>query len=212
MRCARIIPTLLLFVVVTLPVWAAEPPVVISPGQDGVDDMRRRSRSDGTAGMAPPAQESTRRAFKTEYSAARGSKRPVFEKYLDTLGADGILDVLETAHPLCHSQAHELGRVIVARLKDLGVALSACKTRCTSGCMHGVLMEAFGGPSARSAASAHHGGAHQHGAGHQHDSSGPLTVADVEARMVPLCSETGDLAKLYEPGNCAPAWAMRSWP
>jgi len=32
MGCARVIPTLLLFSVVTLPVWAAEPPVVISPG------------------------------------------------------------------------------------------------------------------------------------------------------------------------------------
>src|SRR5262249_40142483 len=77
--------------------------------------------------------DATKQQFKTEYFAARGRKRRVFEKYLSTLGAEGILDVLEATYPLCHGEAHELGQAIFAHVKEINLALRECQTRCTTG-------------------------------------------------------------------------------
>src|SRR5262245_53927149 len=211
MCCARLVPTLLLLGLIVAPVWADEAPVLISPGSEAADRMRG-VRGASRAAMPATGRERLQRAFRAQYAPARTSKRQLFEKYLDTLGPDGILDVLEATHPLCHAQAHELGRAIVARVRDLGAALGACKDRCTSGCMHGALMEAFGGPTAigTDAAAvhhAHHAGHHRPGTGHHPGAANPpaVTVADVEAKIVSLCSESGQMAKLYERGNCAHA-------
>jgi len=115
--------------------------------------------------------------FKEEYTAAREAPRPVFEKYLPLVGAAALLDFLEETYPACHGQAHDLGKALFAAHQDLGAALRACGTRCTSGCMHGAVAEAFGG----------------------------TTLAAITAQMNTFC-EHGEMARLYKPGNCAHAF------
>ena len=77
-------------------------------------------------------------------AASADVRRAVFDEFLPRLDAQGMLDVLESIHPLCHSQAHELGRAVYASIGDLDAAVAQCGTRCTSACTHGVLEEAFG--------------------------------------------------------------------
>ena len=176
------VKVLLLGILVAGPVQAADRPLLLTPDDQRAIDMEGSAAQGGVPRRPPVVDEKIRRAFVGEYSAVGPSKRRVFEKYLNVLGADGILDFLETEYPLCHAQAHELGRAIFARLKELGPALTACQTRCTSACMHGILMEAF----ARERAQEQH-----------------VTLGDVEKRMALLCSETGEMAKMHRPGNCA---------
>jgi hypothetical protein len=117
--------------------------------------------------------------FKEEYGAAREAQRPVFdvfEKYLPLVGATALLDILEEIYPACHGQAHDLGKALFAARQDLGAALRACGTRCTSGCMHGAVAAAFGGS----------------------------TLAAITAQMNTFC-EQGEMAQLHKPGNCAHA-------
>src|SRR5262249_44744660 len=114
--------------------------------------------------------------FTEEYEAAREDPRPVFAKYLPLLGAAALLDFLEETYPACHAQAHDLGKALFAAHQDLGAALRACGTRCTSGCMHGAVAEAFG------------------------DS----TPAAIRAQMNTFC-EHGEMARLHTPGTCAHA-------
>ena len=90
----------------------------------------------------PNDLESLRR-FKRAYRARRISRRDIFDKYLEPLGGKVILDYLEAINPTCHAKAHPLGGAIYARTKDLGAALGICGRRCTVGCMHGVVREAF---------------------------------------------------------------------
>ena len=114
--------------------------------------------------------------FKAEYDAAREAPRPVFDKYLPRVGAAALLDVLEETYPACHAQAHDLGKALFAAHQDLGAALRACGTRCTSGCMHGAVAEAFGNS----------------------------TLAAITAQMNTFC-DRGEMARLHKPGNCAHA-------
>lgn len=137
----------------------------------------------------PPTahDEKLKKEFAQQYAAARRSKRAVFEKYLDALGPEPMLDFLEATYPHCHAQGHDLGRAIFARFKELAPALNACGNRCTSACMHGVLMEAFSGPDG-----AARGPTEQH-----------VTIPDVEKRMTRFCREDGEMARMHKPGNCA---------
>ena len=112
--------------------------------------------------------------FMSAYYKARASQQSVFAKYLDILGAGEILDFLEAVHPSCHSQAHELGAAIFAQLKDVNLALRVCDTRCTSGCMHGIMQAAFRG----------------------------ATIEDVTRQMGNFCSG-GEMSRTHKPGNCA---------
>jgi|GEM_PF-1583685 len=57
-------------------------------------------------------------------------------------GFETMLAVLEE-EPMCHSQAHNLGRVIYEKSGDLASAAATCGSRCSSGCIHGVLMGFF---------------------------------------------------------------------
>src|SRR5712691_3710453 len=120
-----------------------------------------------------PAEE-TKRQFEKAYFSAGAQKRPVFAKYLKTLGPGAILDFLEATYPACHGQAHELGQVIFDQVQEIGLAMRACQTRCTSGCMHGVLKEAFGGSS----------------------------LDDLAKQVDHFCQE-GAMSQRHKPGNCA---------
>jgi hypothetical protein len=112
--------------------------------------------------------------FQRAYREAGDSARPVFIKYLPILGPATILDFLEATYPGCHAQSHELGQAVFVTTGSLEVALRQCDTRCTSGCMHGVVTAAFGNG----------------------------TVADISSRMESFCRQ-GEMASLHKPGNCA---------
>ncbi|MGH2398159.1 MAG: hypothetical protein ACRDFW_14545, partial [bacterium] len=149
----------------------------------------------GVVSRPPPAPDGAtqqqskeiKKRFSKEYFAARGSKRPVFDKYLGALGAQAILDFLEVTYTFCHGQAHEFGQALFARLKEIGPALRECKSRCTSGCMHGVLMEVFAGKRLGSVGD---------------KSERHVKFDDVVAQMTQLCGGP-EMSSLHEPGNCA---------
>lgn len=64
----------------------------------------------------------------------------IYKKYYPLMGPQNILKVIEE-NPFCHSEGHPLGRLIYQDTEDLEKAMQICRSRCTSGCFHGVLME-----------------------------------------------------------------------
>ncbi len=187
MRWPGSLAVLLLWVTVLGSVAAAERQVPPSSDEQHAIDMGAGDVAGRTLRPGAAVDEATKREFAEKYAAAGRSKRTTFDKYLDALGANALLDFLEAKYPFCHSQAHELGQAIFARLRALAPALEMCQTRCTSGCMHGVLMEAFGhSPEAAGSATDQH-----------------ITLHEVEKQMVALCREQGEMAKMHKPGNCA---------
>jgi hypothetical protein len=121
-----------------------------------------------------------RERFLQDY-AASPARREALQRWLPILGADGILDALEARNAYCHNEGHDLGAEILRRVRDVGAALAACGQRCTTGCTHGVLKEAFLG---------------EEGTPFKH-----ATLADVGRRMREICA--GRAAWDVEPGNCA---------
>lgn len=111
-------------------------------------------------------------------------KRGLYERYIDVIGANGILDGIEFLNSACHSEAHDLGKVIYARTKNIGQSLKICADRCFSGCMHGVLMEAFTRV--------------QRG-----EQSGDLQFRTLKPVINHLCRENRDMTASYSPGDCA---------
>jgi hypothetical protein len=125
-----------------------------------------------------------RAKFLAEYAAvAAEARRELLRRWLSVLGADGLLDALETRSGFCHWEGHDLGKEILRRTKDVGAALGVCGDRCTVGCTHGVLMAAFVGDTEETV--------------WKH-----ATVADVRGRIRDLCAP-GGAAGGIEPGNCA---------
>jgi len=78
-----------------------------------------------------------------EYDSTGVGRKEVYEQYIDSLGVNGILAVLNEINPTCHDEAHDLGKIVFAKLKSIAPALQACNDGCYSGCMHGVMMETF---------------------------------------------------------------------
>lgn len=123
-----------------------------------------------------------RKLFLDDYQAADRNVRPIFKQYFATLGADGILDVLEQRNALCHAEAHDLGKEILIQVQELGAALQICGNRCSSGCMHGLLWQAFAGDANE---------AQQH-----------LSLETIKPKIKSIC-ENKAVLDTYEPGNCA---------
>jgi len=123
--------------------------------------------------------------LKTKLPGERRKKRlrPLYEEYIDKIGANGILDGIEELWPKCHSQAHDLGKVVYAKVRDLGLGLRICADRCYSGCMHGVLMEAF--TSAQSST-------------HDH-----INFRELRSIMKKVCYENEQMTASYRPPDCA---------
>jgi hypothetical protein len=132
-------------------------------------DMDGRERSPDTPEIA-----ALKAKFTIDYMLKAGQRGLVFARYIDSLGTQEILDVLEDRNPFCHSEAHELGRAVFAHFKDVGRSLVECGSRCTSACLHGVLKEAFG----------------------------HSTAEQVRAQLGAVCT-TGAMAEIRRPGNCA---------
>lgn len=121
--------------------------------------------------------------FLQELRRADKDKRPLYEKYLPVIGANGILDGVKTVWPVCHSEAHDLGKIIFARTGDIGKSLRVCQDGCFSGCMHGILMEALkqvGQPNP------HH-----------------LDLVTLRPAIKDLCQKNPAMTSSYSPGDCA---------
>lgn len=139
----------------------------------------------------PEAVKSEREEFKGKlHSIGRGGrdKRILYQEYVPVIGANGVLGGIEELWPKCHSEGHDLGKVIYAELRDVGTALRVCRDGCYSGCMHGVLMEAFSG--ARASADA--------------DPERHVDVETVKTMMDTICKEK-TMSASYSPGDCAHA-------
>ena len=174
-----------------------------SPAQDDLQDhellmhqIEMGSRVELPRSDADVSDE-TARKFEEDYFADEGDKRAVFDEYLPQVGAAWILDFLEKSYPLCHGQSHELGRALVAHLGDVDPSIRACGTRCTSGCMHGVLMGAFGGTPADCAADDE-----MVGKGMCHSVASDDDIEKIVRDMDTFCRE-GDMAVIHKVGNCA---------
>jgi len=111
--------------------------------------------------------------------------RPLYEQYIDLIGANGILDGIEKLWPKCHTEAHDLGKVIYAKVQDIGKGLRICADRCHSGCMHGVLMGAFA-----EAQPTHHHGDH-------------IDLTALKPVINNLCHKNTEMTSLHSPGDCA---------
>jgi hypothetical protein len=132
------------------------------------------SRSDSVRLDVRRADPAALEQFEDAYEASARRPRAVFEKFLPVLGAATLLTFLEDRYPGCHAESHELGQALYAVSGDLEVSLSRCDTRCTSGCMHGVVTEALGEAS----------------------------VQSIQSKMESFCRQ-GEMASLHRPGNCA---------
>ena len=135
-----------------------------------------------------------RQEFLAAYRIADGRHaRALYEEYLPRIGANGLREEIRIAHPSCHDEGHDLGKVIFAKLRDVGAALESCADACESGCMHGVLMQFFTDTGA-TGSTGMSAGAHHH--------SSQLTTADV-AEKIPTICETQAFTRMYRPGDCA---------
>jgi len=133
----------------------------------------------------------SRQEFLKAYRASdQKHARALYEKFLPRIGANGLRQSLEAASPTCHDEAHDLGKVIFARLRDVGASLESCADACASGCMHGVLMEFFTDTASSG------------GSAHEHQHSAQLTAADVADKIPTLC-ESKAMTRRYSPGDCA---------
>ena len=71
------------------------------------------------------------------------SREKVLNKYIDKIGASGVLSILEEKLSIyCHSEAHELGSVIFKRTNNLQLSMQVCRDRCVAGCLHGAVAQA----------------------------------------------------------------------
>jgi len=142
------------------------------------------SKSSELLFVEPSAVVNQRKDFAAKLRSA-GNKRTLYEQYIDVIGPNGILDGIEKLWPKCHSEAHDLGKAIFAKVQDIGEGLRICADRCYSGCMHGVLMEAFSE------------------AQNKNDSDGHVDVSALKPLMNDLCSKNPEMASSYSPGDCA---------
>ncbi len=156
--------------------WTALALAAATTGTASCRDQRPvpATRTPAAASAARVVDTDALAEFRRAYRSRNDSAIALFRTFLPVVGATPLLDFLEATYPACHSEAHELGRAIYQVTGDVETSLGQCDTRCTSGCMHGVVTAALGG-------------------------STPETIA---ARMDAFCSE-GGMAAMHKAGNCA---------
>lgn len=89
-------------------------------------------------------KNTTKERFLAEFeNVSLAHRRVIFQEFSSQLDTNDFFDALEKKFPICHAQAHDLGKVIYAKQRDVAESIMECGKRCTDGCFHGVLMEAF---------------------------------------------------------------------
>ncbi|MBI2584072.1 MAG: hypothetical protein HYW25_05365 [Candidatus Aenigmarchaeota archaeon] len=129
-----------------------------------------------------PAVALAKQEFREEYSPG-WENMELYEKYVDIIGANGILDVLEENS--CHSEAHDLGKIIFSRSGDLEESITICGDRCTSACLHGVLMEMLEGNITQ----------------HPGDPEGHARLSDIEKEINSICNKE-EITSVHSEGTC----------
>lgn len=124
----------------------------------------------------------TRIRFAVNYEISHKGES-IYARYLGSVTPAAMLDFVELRHPFCHSEAHDLGVAIMAQTQDVVKAMDTCDTRCTNGCMHGVLGQVFAqAPNAEGSS----------------DGTAPALSPDS------LCTKVM-VTQRHKPGNCAHA-------
>ena len=142
-------------------------------------------QSDGRLLFIEPSTVQKQQAeFVEKLKNTTKNQRPLYEEYIDVIGANGILTGIETIWPKCHIEAHDLGKIIYARLKNVEKSLRVCAEKCYTGCMHGVLMEAFAG--AQSDEEERH-----------------VDLNKLKPMMNEICLNNSEMLNSYGPGECA---------
>ena len=117
--------------------------VLMAPGLARAEEAQELSVEERRLYVAPEDAPEARRAFVEALASHRGGFYELYDSWIERVGANGILDGIDELYAGCHSEAHDLGKVVHARLGSIGDSLRSCDRRCHSGCMHGVLMSAF---------------------------------------------------------------------
>jgi hypothetical protein len=157
-----------------------EPPPLVEEMRADVDEA---SMFQNPLFVYPRDTQKERVEFMQELARVGKNNRQLIERSLPVIGANGVLDGMTTLWPKCHSEAHDVGKVIFAHVGDIGMGLRICEDRCNSGCMHGVLMEAF---TSIGKASPHH-----------------IDVAILGPAIKDLCQNNTVMTTSYSPGDCA---------
>jgi len=122
------------------------------------------------------ADPSIKSSFLNDYKTNTTERRETFENYYKTIGPKAFLDFLEDKYAKCHNESHPVGKTIYKKEQDVIKSLRICANRCTNGCMHGVIAEAYGGKD----------------------------FGQVVTEMKKFCT-SGEMAEMHKPGNCAHA-------
>jgi hypothetical protein len=158
---------------------ATEPSVGDEMPMSGVET----TRSQNPLFVDPRGTQKERTDFIQALSHIGKNNRQLIEFSLPVIGANGVLDGMTSLWPKCHSEAHDVGKVIFAHVRDISIGMRVCADRCNSGCMHGVLMEAF---TTIGKASPHH-----------------MDVAILGPAIKDLCQSNPVMTASYSPGDCA---------
>jgi hypothetical protein len=118
--------------------------------QNEMDQWMSPTSTESSSYATAPATRSAMQAFSQSiqpYLSKRDSLVPmsVYEKDYDVYGPNVMIDALNS-DKFCHAQAHNLGRVIYEHTQNLADSLAICQSKCTDGCIHGVLMGMFHTP------------------------------------------------------------------
>lgn len=68
----------------------------------------------------------------------------IVKKYWNNMPPATILTEMDKL-PYCHTQGHQVGRMVLRATHNFSEALMLCSTHCGNGCFHGVLLEALQG-------------------------------------------------------------------
>ena len=118
------------------------------------------------------------------FDAAVKHRAEVVEEYYNSLGVKGILDVFEAKDEICHFEAHEVGKVVYERTQDLTESIMTCGNRCTAGCFHGTLIEAFKDTIPKSGSPSDH-----------------IELSDLKEKIQEVCSSAA-VRSLHREGKC----------
>ncbi len=133
----------------------------------------------------------------SEYRSPDFNEVRFFAKYVELVPPEAILNFLEIEEATCHRRAHELGRAIFRKTKDINESLKICGNSCTNACMHGTIGEAFSDDSSNPLDQANKNSSKDH-----HYSI--TNINQLVEKMEKFC-DVGVMADQHERGNCAHA-------
>ncbi len=133
----------------------------------------------------------------SEYRSPDFNEIRFFAKYVELVPPEAILDFLEIEEATCHRRAHELGRAVFRKTKDINESLKICSNSCTNACMHGAIGEAFSDDS--------EGEGFQTNKSSDQEHRYSITNINQLVEKMELFCDDGEMARQHKRGNCAHA-------